>query len=155
MAIGTDSAIEYFGTQDLITAVGGTSAVTDGSFSVAADVDSTWSNDDDAPIGGFVLNVDYITAPDANTVVHLYARLMNIEGTNDAPVPTDNYPNIYVGSWAVKDVTTAEYYPMTNPKIPQMASGQVVEWYIKNSTGQTMPAGWKIWATLKTYGPHA
>ena len=84
MAISTDSAIDFFGTQDTL---GTTSAdVTDTSFSIAGDL-STWTNDDDAPQAAVTLNVNYSVAPDANSVINLYLRPLNIQSTNGQEIP--------------------------------------------------------------------
>ena len=88
MAIGTDSAIHVFGTQDTL----GTSSATvaDDAFSIAGDL-STWTNDDDAPMASVTALIDYSVAPDADSAVNLYGRLMAVVSTNDNEVPDANY----------------------------------------------------------------
>ena len=151
MTISTDAAIEFFGTQDTL----GTSsaAVSDNSFSVAGDL-STWTNDDDAPQASIVLLVNYSVAPDANSVINLYLRPLNIQSTNDQPVPDSNFQHTYVGSFPVNDVTTAQYINL-QISLTNNATSQQYEFYVENQTGQTMPAGWDIYVTPKTIGPHA
>ncbi len=88
MAISTGSAIEFYGTQDTVTAGGGTSSVASAAFSVSGDVVSGgWTNDDDATMASVVLTCAYSVAPTANRSVNLYARLMNIDSTNDQITP--------------------------------------------------------------------
>jgi len=151
MAIGTDAAIDFFGTQDTL----GTSSadVTDGSFSIAGDL-STWPNDDDAPQASVILEVNYSVAPTANTAVLFYARLLNIESTNDAEIPDANNQHIFLGKFSVNDVTTAQFIPII-VSLPNNNTAQDYEFYVENQTGQTMPAGWDIHITPKTIGPHA
>lgn len=154
MAIGTDAGIEFFGTQDTVTAGGGTSAVTDGSFSAGGDVVSGgWTNDDDALYASAVLTCTYSTAPTAKTTVSLYARLMDINGTNDQLVPTANFPHVFLGAFPLKDVTSAQYIPI-DIGLPNTYTSQVYEFYIRNNGGQTMSAGWTLQITPKATGPH-
>lgn len=151
MAIETDSLIEFFGTQDTL----GTSSanVVDAAFSVAGDL-STWVNDDDAPRASVVLNVNYSSAPDANSVINLYLRPLGIQSTNDQEIPDANFTQTYVGSFPVNDVTTSQYVTI-EITLPNTKTSQNYELYLENQTGQTMPAGWDIFVTPKTFGPHA
>jgi len=151
MAISTDSLIEFFGTQDTVTS--SSSSVTDGSFSVAGDI-TTWTNDDDAPMASVVLEATYSSAPDANSVVNLYARLMNIQSTNDQDAPDANFQHVYLGTFPLNDVTSAQYIPI-DVKLPNTKTSQEYDFYIQNEAGQTLSAGWDLYVTPKTYGPHA
>lgn len=151
MAISTDSAIDFFGTQDTVTS--SSSSVADGAFSVTADI-TQWTNDDDAPSASMTLEATYATAPDANSSVNLYARLMNIQSTNDQDVPDGNYQHTYLGSFPLNNVTTAQYIAIDVP-LPNAYSSQVYEFYIENNGGQTISAGWDLYVTPKTIGPHA
>jgi len=77
MAIGTDSTIHFFGTQDTVTAGGGTASVADAAFSITADI-VQWTNDDDAPMASVTAFFDWnTTAPDADSSINLYVRIMN------------------------------------------------------------------------------
>ena len=151
MAIGTDAAIEFFGTQDTL----GTSSATvaDDAFSIAGDL-STFTNDDDAPMASVTALIDYSVAPDVNSAVNLYLRLLNVQSTNDADVPDANFQHFYVGSFPVNDVTTNQYITI-DINFPNGKSSQEYEFYIENKTGQTIQAGWDIFVTPKTIGPHA
>jgi hypothetical protein len=151
MAISTDALIEFFGTQDTVTSL--SSSVTNGSFSVAGDV-TTWTNDDDAPMASVVFEGTYSVAPDANSSVNLYARLMNIQSTNDQDAPDANYGHVYLGSFPLNDVTTAQYISI-DVTLPNTKTSQEYEFYIENDGGQTLSAGWDLYVTPKTYGPHA
>jgi len=151
MAITTDSAIEVFGTQDTL----GTSsaAVVDAAFSIAGDL-STFTNDDDAPQASVILLADFSVAPDVNSSINLYLRPLNIQSTNDGDVPDDNFQHIYVGSFPLNDVTTAQYILITIG-LPNTKTSQEYEFYVENKSGQSLPAGWDIFVTPKTIAPHA
>lgn len=152
MAIGTDSAIHVFGTQDTL----GTSSasVADAAFSIAGDL-STWVNDDDAPTASVTALFDWnTTPPDANSTVNLYVRMLDIQSTNDNDVPDANFQHTYVGSFPINDVLTNQYVTI-DIALPNTKSSQNYEFYIENKTGQTIQAGWDIFVTPKTIAPHA
>lgn len=151
MEIGADSLVEFFGTQDTVTS--GSSSVTDGSFSVAGDI-TTWTNDDDAPMASVVFEGTYSVSPTASSSVNLYARLMNIQSTNDQNAPDANFQHVYLGSFPLNDVTTAQYTAI-DVRLPNTKTSQEYEFYIENNGGQTLSAGWDLYVTPKTYGPHA
>ena len=151
MAIAADSAIHFFGTQDTL----GTSSATvaDAAFSIASDL-STWTNDDDAPMASVTALLDWAVAPDANSSVNLYLRPLNTISTNDGDVPDANFQHMYVGSFPVNDVTTNQYVTI-DITLPNYKTSSEFEFYIENSTGQTIQASWDIYVTPKTIGPHA
>jgi hypothetical protein len=149
MAISTDSAIEFFGTQDTITGSGGT--VVDGAFGAAA---TTWTNDDDAPQASIVLDCSYTIAPGANSSVNLYLRPLAVQSTNDQDVPTANFQHTYAGSFPVKDVTSQQFSQIIIT-LPNNVTSQQYNFYIENNGGQTMDSDWDLHITPKTIGPHA
>jgi hypothetical protein len=151
MAISTDALIHVFGTQDTL----GTSsaAVADDAFSIAGDL-STWTNDDDAVMASVTLKADFSTAPTANTSINLYLRLLNTQSTNDADVPDVNFQHMYVGSFPLNDVTTAQYITI-DIALPNAYTSQQYEFYVENKSGQSLPAGWDIYVTPKSFAPHA
>lgn len=148
MAISTDSAIEVFGTQDTVTS--STASVADGAFSAQED---TWTNDDDAPLAAVVFEGTFASAPDAGSYVNLYGRLLNVQSTNDQDTPDGNYGHVYLGSFPLNDVTSAQYIPI-DVRLPNQKTSQEYEFYIENGAGQTLSAGWDLYVTPKTYGPH-
>ena len=155
MAISTDAEIDFFGTQDEVT-VASPSAVTDGSFSVAGDVND-WTNDDDARYAAFVLQCQWATAPTDGTVINLYARKMNVQSTNDSPAPSANNLDQFVASFMVDgDVGTATdaFHSSTQVKLPNHYTSQVYEFYIENRSGQTISSGWSLFVTPIAPGPH-
>jgi len=153
MAIGTDAAIEFFGTQTDLDSTSGT--VADAAFSVAGDLTTfTQTSAQDVPQASVILEATFSVAPDANSSVALFAQLIDIEGTNDAPVPTANYQSVFLGSFPVKDVTSIERYPIII-SLPNNNATQIYQFFIQNNAGQTISAGWTIFITPKTIGPKA
>lgn len=151
MAIGTDAAIEFFGTQDSLDDTSGT--VADGAFSVAGDL-LAWTNDDDAPTASVVLEATIAVTPDTNSSVSLFAQLLNIQSTNDQLVPTANFQHVFLGSFPIKDVTAAQFIPIVID-LPNNATSQIYQFFIRNNSGQTISAAWDIHITPKAIGPHA
>ena len=151
MAIATDAAIEFFGTQDTL----GTSsaAVANAAFSVAGDL-STWTNDDDAVSASVTLLANFSVAPTANTSVNLYLRLLDVQGTNDGTIPDANFQHTYVGSFPLNDSTVAQYITI-DVGLPNSVTSQNYEFYVENGSGQSLPAGWDIYVTPKAIGPAA
>lgn len=150
MAIGTDSVIEFFGTQDTVTS--STSSVANAAFSVSGDI-SAWTNDDDSPTAIAILECTYATAPSAGSVVNLYARPINIFSTSDQDTPDANFQHVYLGSFPLNDVTSEQFIPIEISLINTKTS-QEYEFYIENKGGQTISAGWDLHITPKTFGPH-
>ena len=151
MAIGTNDSVAKFGTQDTVTS--SSSSVADASFSVSGDV-TTWTNDDDAERASIVLECTFSVAPDEASIVNLYARMMNIQSTNDQDTPDANYQHMYLGFFPLNDVTSAQYIPI-DVDLPLPKSSTEIEYYIENLGGQTISAGWDLYVTPKTSGPHA
>jgi hypothetical protein len=151
MAIATGAAVEFFGTQDTL----GTSsaAVADDAFSIAGDL-STWVNDDDAPMASVTLLANFSVAPAANTSVNLYLRLLDVQSTNDGTVPDANFQHRYVGSFPLNDSTVAQYITI-DIGLPNSVTSQQYEFYVENTSGQSLPAGWDIYVTPKAIGPAA
>lgn len=159
MAISTDAAINFFGTQDLVTIAAGTSEVTNTSYSVDGDcVSPDWSNDDDALLAGFVLKFQYPSGTITIGGIALYCQRMNIDGANDEPVPDANYSAQFLGSFPTDSglaVTTDNYIPLGHTALPNLYTNQVYNFFIKNNCGVTLTAGWTIKITPITDGPHA
>jgi len=156
MAIGTDDAILKFGTQDEVTAAGGTSFV-DGNdgISAAADIDE-WTNDDDATLFTAVLEVTYAATPDSGTA-DLYVTLSEVEGTNDEPQMDSAFDGIFLGSRTPDAVTSKQYLVFGPFSLPATKSAQPYQFWVKNAQGDgthDMSAGWKLYLTPYTAGPH-
>ena len=151
MAIGTDAAIDFFGTADTVTS--SSSAVTDTSFSVAADV-STWTNDDDANFAAMVLQVTFSVAPTSGGSISLYGSLQNVEGTDDQLDPSSAFAHVPLGVFPVKDVTTLQSISISIP-LPNVKTSQEYLFFVENRAGQTMSAAWDLIITPKAVGPSA
>lgn len=97
----------------------------------------------------FVASMTFTVAPLVNSVIEVVARALDIDGTNDAPVPTATYRNRKVGFLVVKDVTTLQTLTCLCERVPKLA-----EYYLyNNATGQTIPATWTATVTPLTYKP--
>lgn len=154
MAISTNAAIDFFGTQDTLDNT--TSAVTDGSFSDGTNDLSAWTNDDDAQMAHVVFEGTFSVAPDANSTVGLFARKMDIgnAGTEDEEVPDANNLGGFITSFGLNDVTSAQTVGRLI-RLPNSKTSQVYNFYIQNNAGQTLSAGWSLHITPIAAGPHA
>ena len=160
MAISTDSAIAFFGTQDEVT-VASPGSVANGAFSAASDV-SDWTNDDDAPLAMFVLVLqDLSGAATAGDTIDLYCKPLNVVNTTgDHQGPNSNLKTIYLGSFmvdAVDPAATDDNYVLGPVSLPNTKTSQEYEFYIYNNltTVSIDAADWELWITPMTYGPHA
>jgi hypothetical protein len=151
MAIGTDAAIEFFGTQDTLT--NSSAAVVADAYSVSAS-QTAWTNNDDALYGRIVLSLTYGVAPTAGAVVSVYMRRLNIDGTSDEPTPDDNNQGSWVGSVTVDNVTTAQIKAL-DCDLKNFDTSQQYEFYLKNGADQTLSAGSIAKITPAAVGPHA
>lgn len=95
------------------------------------------------PDAKFVLSATFGTAPAEGTVLALYARPLYIDGTNDAEVPETTRPTVFIGTFTVNNVTTAQYIELIAQDVPWNAA-----YYLHNNgTGQTLSAGWTLKVT--------
>jgi hypothetical protein len=155
MAIVAEDAILKFGTQDEVTDGTNSSVVSD-AWSVTADLSGTlWTNDDDAIYASAVLKCAAGTAFTAGDSIALYARLMNVETTNDEPQPDTNFSKHFLGVFIVDAVTATSYYAISDILLPITKASQEYEFYIRNDTAQTISANWQLWITPYTHGPSA
>ncbi len=151
MAIITNNAVEFFGTQ---SALGTSSAsVADAAFSIAGDL-STWVNDNDAITAAVVLSATFGVSPTANSSVALFLRPLAVDGANDQGIPNANFQHSYVGSFPVDAITAAQTVSIVI-SLPNILTSQNYEFYIQNNTGQTLSAGWDIDVNGKAIGPKA
>ena len=139
-----------FGTQKTLEASGASIAnnalaqADDATYGVVADGGSY-------PHARFVAALTFGTAPTENTVVALYAQPLDIDGTNDADAPETTRPVVFIGSFVVNNVTTAQYLQIDARNVPWIAS-----YYLHNNgTGQTISAGWTLKVTPYSFKPAA
>lgn len=116
--------------------------------------DATYSVSADGgyyPSAKFVASFTYATAPTEGTVIALYARPLDIDGTNDAEVPETTRPTVFIGSFVVNNVTTTQYAELLAQDVPWNAA-----YYMHNSaTGQSISTGWTLKVTPFTVAPAA
>ena len=156
MAIGTDDAVFKFGTQDEVTVASPSLVDGNGGISTTSDI-NTWTNDDDAPMVAIVLNVTFSAVPDSG-VIDVYCTLDNIQSTNDEPDKDSGFEGHYLGSTEPDEVTSSQYLAIGPVALPITASSQVYQFYIVNNQSDAahdISAGWSMWVTPITYGPHA
>jgi len=152
MTIGADDFIEKYGTQDDLDSTSASIATT--AFSISTDVVTPWTNDDDAPFAAVTLSCTYATTAVEGEVVNLYGRMLNIDGTNDAAVPTAAHPVGFLGSFRLETGTSAQYHQIV-VKLPNGKTSAEYEFYIENGSTQTMSSGWILKITPIAMGPHA
>ncbi len=152
MAIGTDAAVEFFGTQDDLDST--SALVASNGFSIATDL-VTWTNDDDAPQASIILELTMNVAAADNSGVNLYFRALNVEGTNDDSVPEAEYQHTFIGFFPVLNGITSLQRSTKRIALPNFETSSEWEVYIENKTGQQIDAGWTVFVTPITIGPHA
>lgn len=156
MAISTDALVFFDGTQDEVTAASPGSVAND-AFSAAADT-VDWTNDDDAPLAAAVLKAQFVTTMPTAGSVNLYSQPKAIQSTNDPPEPSANYGREFLGVFAIPFGVAADtdfWVPIPLIALPWLQTSQVLHFFIENAgTGQTIAAGWQLWITPVTQGPH-
>lgn len=104
----------------------------------------------DYPWADFVLTCAFGGTVGAGKFVRLYRQSLNIDSTNDAPVPAAIHERLYMGSFVIPEGAAGSVwnFPLTDRKL--IADQQ---YYIENKTDQTVSANWELKATPKTYKP--
>lgn len=152
MAINTDGTIEEFGTRDALDDTT-TSAVSDANMSVQGDV-TEWTNTDDAAEIQLVLMFQH-PAGSISGSINVHVRPIEVDGTNDTPIPTTADQLGYAGSFqldASQATATDTFYTAKIPLTPfSTKSQQKYEFYLFNDSGQTMSAGWDLDGVPKAY----
>jgi len=142
-----NNAIFKFGTPFTLEASGASAA--NDVFVQADDLLVTASNHAQYTTLDFVLSCAYSVAPTVGSVVNLFARAMNIDGTSDGQVPSANYLHTYLGSFPLENVTSTQYILLAGIPLPATE----FYCYLENKAGQTLGAGWTLKATPRTVGP--
>ena len=103
------------------------------------------------PDADFVLTGTFGTAPTEGTVLALYARPLDVDGTDDTEAPETTRPTVFIGSFVVNNVTTAQTMTLRAYDLPTKA-----DYYVHNNgTGQSLSAGWTLKVTPRTVAPAA
>ena len=155
MAIGANDSIDKFGTEDELTSLPAT--VVAGAFSASSDV-ADWTNDDDAPFALFKLKLTAagLSAPPiTGGTISLFARPMNINGAEDAPVPSASYRKMFLQSFLVNPADADQVHILGPVRLPNYKTSQVYEFFIENGMDVDTGTGWQLWITPTTVGPHA
>lgn len=145
-----NEAIRTRGTEKTLEANGGACSsaaivqANDATYAVVADGASF-------PDAEFVLRCQWATITSIeNKTVDLYARDLNIDGTNDVIAPTATFMHRYIGSFRISAVAanTDQFMKLVAYDVPEEA-----EYYIINSSGQTISSGWTLKVTPRTNKP--
>jgi len=156
VAIGTNTAVPFFGTTDALDDTT-TSAITNDASSVAADI-TAWTNTDDAPAANVILRWQYPSGT-LDGDIDLQIRPLNVDGTSDTPVPTFADPVGYVGTFQVDTslaVTTDSILMRSINLLPwMMKTSQEFEFYLINRSGVTISANWDLDIVPMALGPKA
>jgi hypothetical protein len=143
-----NEAIYVWGTQKTLEASGASCAnaaivqANDASYATVADGTSF-------PDAEFVLRLQFATVTSIEgKAITLYGRPKNIDSTNHAPAPTATYQEKLVGSFILQAsaVNTDQYLV-----IPAYNLIKEADYYLYNSSGQTMSAGWTLKVTPRSY----
>ncbi len=95
----------------------------------------------------FVAALTFSVAPTENTIVSVYARPLDIDGTLDTDAPEATRPTRFIGSFVVNNVTTQQLHEFLAQDLPRKA-----EYYLhNNATGQSVSSGWTLKVTPRTY----
>lgn len=152
MPFEINDSIDKFSAQTALDDTSG--SVADDAYSVTGDL-IEWTNTDDAPLATIILLATIPIAPSSlRQTINLYAQLLDIDGTDDALVPSDSFQQIPLGSFPVDTITTAQIIPL-QIALPNAETSQKYKFFIKNITGQTISAGWDLKIRGKTIGPKA
>lgn len=152
MAI-TTGTVNEFGTEDEVISTG--AAVANNAYSLAAHATSH-TNDDNAREGSFKFNGTAAANPSANTAYELYARKMDIEGAStDANEPSDTYREEFIGAFSADSSTTSQVlsFDVEDGDIPAYENDQLTDYYIRNSSGQSLNSGATVDFTPKAAAP--
>lgn len=87
----------------------------------------------------------------ASNYFSVYARNLDIDGTNDAPTPGASFKGKFVGTVAFAGSAGAGTQTGLLEDVP--TSWSPIEFFVENLTNATMNAGWTLKATPKTVKP--
>jgi hypothetical protein len=137
-----------FGTTKTLEANGATIAnnalvqADDATYDIVADGGSY-------PDAQFTMTATFSVAPTEGTVLALYARPIDIDGTLDTDIPEVTRPTRYIGAFVVNNVTTIQPLELVAYDVPIKA-----EYYVHNvGTGQSVSTGWTLKVKPRTYKP--
>lgn len=139
------------GTEYTLEANGGSTS--NGTYTQADDANLTIAN-----VAGYpALVIEFSGAlgvtGTTGSVIDIYMRPLNFEGTNDAQAPSATHQHTWVASIPYDSaVTTSTFYHRT-PVVANPHPLTECAFYIANRTGQTLSAGWTLKVTPISYQP--
>lgn len=138
------------------TAISSTATCASNGFNGSAEVSSmsSASNTGKYPLADAALFASFSTSvSSASNVCVLYRRDLNIDSTNDAPIPQSAapaYSNIAVGQFIIPPFTAASSGYFFCPDVPLAGD---CEFYLENKTNASIVSGFTVKITPKTYAP--
>ena len=90
---------------------------------------------DGYPLADLIYEPNYTVAPAADKTIDVYQQDIDVDGTNDGPVPDSTYKRKFIGSFYPDAVTGAQYLVIRGILLPPK-SDYVLH---NNATGQTIP----------------
>ena len=156
MAIGTNAAVWFYGTQDDLESTA--AVVASGAFSVAGDT-ADWTNDDDATHVAITVEYRVALAADDNSGVNIYFQALNVDGsTGDDSIPEAEYRHTFMGFFpALNGITTIQRSTLAPIALPVYKTSSVWAVWLENQTGQQIDTtpGFTVFVTPMSFGPHA
>lgn len=146
MTFTVNAAINGFGRSQVVIDNPTTGSIADAAFSSAGDV-VQFTNTERSPNCVMVMRCQFATVPASGTIINIYARKMNIFGTNDSPVPNVNNLDQIIGHFTINSsvaTNTDAYLPTNWMTLPDHFDAQVYEFYFQNLTGQTITGAWSV-----------
>ena len=150
MAIGTNDAVEKFGTPvNVVTSGGG---VANGAMSVAGDNASQFTNIDNASVAAIALRAS-LTNPAGS--INIYGIQDAIDGVNNEGDTTLTNKRVYLGS--ITPPTDQSGLESFSLRVPLMnaSDASAYTFFIENTTGVALAAGWLLDVTPIAVGPKA
>ena len=151
MVIAVNAAIDFFGTKDDLASSSALIAI--GGFSIASDL-VTWTNDDDALEAAITVELTMDAVAADNSGVNVFFRALNVDGSNDDMIPEAEYRHTPMGHWAVLNGITTIQRTTRRIALPNYKTSSVWEVYLENLTLAVIDAGWTVFITPITTGPH-
>lgn len=141
--------IDVWGIVKTLEAAG--TAIPNGSVVQADDAtyDRMGADGNGFPDAQFILTCTFTVAPNANSVISLYARERAVDGALDTDAPTASYPGRVIGSFAVNANSPSSSRTMAFMAYDLPAKA---DYYIHNNgTGQSISAGWTLKVKPRSY----
>jgi hypothetical protein len=141
-------------TSTQITHIGSGASIAAGAFSGSADISTALAGTGN--LGRYPrCDVTIMITPTASiastsTNLYLYRRDLNVDGTNDNPIPGASNRTRFVGAFiasAATTVSTTQYLTITDV---DLGAPNDVEFYVENALGVNVPIGWTLKVTPKT-----